>query len=59
VEDYELRSSGSPAGFVLEPNPTIGTTNWTSVTNTVNNDGSFKWVVVPANTGNRFYRLKK
>ena len=46
-------------GFALEQNPTIGTTNWTSVTNTVSNDGSFNRVVVPANTGNKFYRLKK
>jgi hypothetical protein len=46
-------------GFALEQNPTIATTNWTGVTNTVNNDGSFKWVAVPANTGNKFYRLKR
>jgi hypothetical protein len=46
-------------GFVLEQNPSIGTTNWTSVTNSVSNDGSFKWVVVPASTGNKYYRLKK
>ena len=46
-------------GFVLEQNPAIGTTNWTSVTNTAMNDGVFKWVVVPANTANQFYRLKK
>ena len=46
-------------GFALEQNPTIGTTNWTSVTNSVSNDGSVNWVVVPANTGNKFYRLTK
>ena len=46
-------------GFALEQNPVIGTTNWTSVTNSVSNDGSFNRVVVPANTGNKFYRLKK
>ena len=46
-------------GFALEQNPGLGTTNWTSVTNTVSNDGSFHRVVVPANTGNKFYRLKK
>ena len=46
-------------GFVLEQNPALGTTNWTSVTNTESNDGVFKWVVVPANTGNKLYRLKK
>ena len=45
--------------FALVQNPALGTTNWTSVTNTVSNDGLFKWVVVPANTGNKFYRLKK
>ena len=46
-------------GFALEQNPVIGTTNWTSVTNTVSNDGSFNRVVVPANIGNKFFRLKK
>jgi len=46
-------------GFAPEQNPAFGTANWTSVTNTVFNDGSFKWVVVPADQGNKFYRLKK
>ena len=46
-------------GFALEQNPVIGTTNWTGVTNSVSDDGSFKRVVVPANIGNKFYRLKK
>ena len=46
-------------GFALEQNPTLGTTNWTSVTNTVSNDGFFNRAVVPANMGNKFYRLKK
>ena len=45
-------------GFALEQNPTLGTTNWTSVTDAVFNDTSSKWVVVPAYTGNKFYRLK-
>src|SRR5436309_3853349 len=40
-------------GFALEQNPTLGTTNWTSVTNGVSNDGSFNRVAVPANTGNK------
>ena len=44
--------------FALEQNPALGTTNWTSVTNAVSNDGSFNRVVVPANVGNKFYRLK-
>ena len=46
-------------GFGLEQNPAIGTPNWTSVTNTISNDGSFNRVVLPANTGNKFYRLRK
>ena len=46
-------------GFALEQNPTFGTANWRSVTNTVSNDSSFKRVIVPANAGNRFYRLKQ
>jgi len=46
-------------GFALEENPWLGTTNWMTVTNAVQNDSSFKWVVVPANAGSEFYRLKK
>ena len=39
--------------------PVLRPANWTSVTNSVSNDGSFNRVVVPANIGNKFYRLKK
>ena len=46
-------------GFAPEQNPAVGTANWTSVTSPVFNDGSFKWVIVPANQGNKFYRLKR
>jgi hypothetical protein len=45
-------------GFVLEENSTLGTTNWTSVTNTVVNDGLLNRLVVPVTTGNKFFRLK-
>jgi len=45
-------------GFVLEENPILGTTNWTGVTNSVTNDGSFNCVVSP-NSSSNFYRLKK
>jgi hypothetical protein len=46
-------------GFTPEQNPAIGTANWTSVMSPVFNDGSFNWVIVPANQGNKFYRLRK
>jgi hypothetical protein len=46
-------------GFVLEENSTLETANWTGVTNSVSNDGLFNRVVVPLNTSNSFFRLKK
>jgi hypothetical protein len=46
-------------GFVLEENTNLGTTNWTTVTNTVTNDGAFNFVVLAINPSNNFYRLKK
>ena len=46
-------------GFALEEIFSLDTTNWISVTNPVQTDGAVKWVIVPANTGNMFFRLKK
>jgi hypothetical protein len=46
-------------GFVLEENLILGTTNWTGVTNALTTNGSFNRVVLPMNSSNNFYRLKK
>ena len=46
-------------GFGLEENSSLGTTNWTSVTNAVQNNGSYQWVIVPATSGPKWFRLKK
>ena len=47
------------AGFGLEENSSLGTTNWTSVTNAVQNNGLSQWVTVPVNSGHEWFRLKK
>lgn len=49
----------SSAGFTLQQNINVGTTNWTDVPLTPADDGTTKIIVVPATPGNRFYRLKK
>ena len=46
------------SGFALQQNDNVTTTNWTSVTNSVSNDGFYNTVIVPANASARFYRLK-
>jgi hypothetical protein len=47
------------ADFVLQANLSLGTANWTDVGITPTDDGSSRHVVVPANMGSRFYRLKR
>jgi hypothetical protein len=47
------------SGFALQQNSSVGTTNWTDVALSPNDDGTTKSVVVPASPGNKFYRLKK
>jgi hypothetical protein len=44
-------------GFSLQQNPVVGTTNWTSVTNSAGVVGSEKQVIISPPTGNRFFRL--
>ena len=51
--------SSPSTDFVLQQNSDIGTTNWTNVGITPNDNGTTKSVVLPANPGNQFYRLKK
>ena len=46
-------------GFALEQNPITGNTNWTSVGQAPNDDGTTKSIILPAGPGNRFYRLRK
>jgi len=47
------------AGFVLQQNPDIGTTNWTDVGMSPTRNGPNLEVLVPSPVGNKFYRLKK
>ena len=44
-------------GFVLQQNPDLTSTNWTSVTNAVNPTNGFNQVVVPLSSDNEFFRL--
>jgi hypothetical protein len=46
-------------GFGLQQNSSAGTTNWTDVGLSPNDNGTTKSVVVPASPGSKFYRLKK
>ena len=46
-------------GFTLQQNSSVGTTNWTDVGLTANDNGTTKSVIVPASPGSKFYRLKK
>lgn len=46
-------------GFALQQNSSVGTTNWTDVGLSPNDNGTTKIVVVPASPGNKFYRLKR
>ena len=44
-------------GFSLQQNPTVGTTNWSGVTNSISVVGSENQVIVAPPVGNRFFRL--
>ena len=46
-------------GFVLYQNTNLSTTNWASPPETVNDDGTNRFIIVNPPTGNRFYRLQK
>ena len=46
-------------GFTLQQNTNLNTTNWVTPLETVNNDGTNKFITVNPPTGRRFYRLLK
>jgi hypothetical protein len=45
-------------GFNLTVNSDLSKTNWVGVSETVNDDGTIRFIIVNPPTGNRFYRLK-
>jgi hypothetical protein len=48
-----------PAGFLLQENTNLSSTNWTSSSGLVNDDGTNKFIVVNPPVGARFYRLAR
>jgi outer membrane protein assembly factor BamB len=44
-------------GFVLQQNADLGATNWIAPSETINDNGTTKSIIVNPPTGNRFYRL--
>ncbi len=46
-------------GFVLQQNTGLGTTNWVTPSETVNDNGTNRFIIVNPPSGNRFYRLKQ
>jgi hypothetical protein len=44
-------------GWNLQQNTDLGTVNWVTPAETVNNNGSIKYIIINPPTGNRFYRL--
>ena len=47
------------ASFVLQQNSDLKTSNWTSYSGTVNDDGTTKSVTISPPSGTLFFRLKK
>lgn len=45
-------------GWSLQQNINVSTTNWLAPSETVNNDGTNRFIIVNPPAGNRFYRLK-
>ena len=48
----------SSAGFILQQNSQLATTNWTDVSLAALTNGANVQVVVPISSGNRFFRLR-
>jgi hypothetical protein len=46
-------------GFNLQANSNLTTTNWATPAETVQDNGTIKYIIVNPPTGNRFYRLFK
>src|SRR5881396_96795 len=47
------------AGFNLQQNTNLSTTNWVAPSQTITNNGTINFILVNPPTGNRFYRLFK
>jgi len=45
-------------GYNLQVNTNLATTNWVTPAETVQDNGTIKYIIVSPPTGNRFYRLK-
>jgi hypothetical protein len=45
--------------FSLQVSSDVSTTNWTAVAETINDNGTEKFIIVNPPAGKRFYRLKK
>jgi hypothetical protein len=48
----------STTGFSLQVNPDLNPANWTAPSQTLNDDGTNKYIVVSPPTGNAYFRLK-
>lgn len=46
-------------GFILQQNFDPGTTNWTTVGQSIQTTNGSNFVTVPSSVGNKFFRLKK
>ncbi len=45
-------------GFNLQMNTNVATTNWSSVAESIQDNGAIKFIIVNPPTGNRYFRLK-
>jgi hypothetical protein len=50
--------SSPSTGWNLQQNTNLSTTNWVAPLETVNDDGTNRFIIVNPPAGNRFYRLK-
>src|ERR1039458_3972708 len=50
--------SSPSAGYSLQVNTNLSTTNWAAAVGSVTDDGTTKYIIVNPPTGNRFYRLR-
>jgi len=51
-------SAAASAGFSLQQNADLSTTNWVAPNETINSDGTTKFIIVSPPSARRFYRLK-
>jgi hypothetical protein len=45
-------------GFNLQMNPDLNPVNWTAPSQTINDDGTHKYIIIAPPTGNAYFRLK-